>query len=152
MDRNGLLPILMADDDEEDCKIAKKALQKARVLNELIFVEDGEELLDYLRHRGKYQAPAYAPRPGLILLDLNMPRKNGNEVLEEIKSDPLLKQIPVIVLTTSDSEKDLHRVYELGANSYIKKPVTFDGMVKVMTILNEYWFAIVKLPHVNQDN
>jgi CheY-like chemotaxis protein len=109
-------------------------------------VENGEELMDYLHRRGAFADPARSPRPGLILLDLNMPRKDGREALAEIKSDPALRQIPVVVLTTSKAEEDIYRTYDLGVNSFITKPVTFDGLVNVMRTLGTYWFEIVELP------
>ena len=140
------ITILMADDDDEDRLFAEKALKKSRLCNELRFVHDGEELMDYLNRRGKFADPADSPMPGLILLDLNMPKKDGREVLKEIKADPKLKEIPVVVLTTSESEDDVHNAYGLGANSYISKPVTMEGMVKVMSGIGRYWFEIVKLP------
>ena len=137
--------ILMADDDPEDVMLARDALAESRLANALYVVEDGEELLDYLHQRGKYNAEN-APRPGLILLDLNMPRLDGREALQRIKGDPSLKRIPVVVLTTSKAEEDVFRSYDLGANSYITKPVTFDSLVKVVRSLAEYWFGIVMLP------
>lgn len=140
--------ILMADDDADDCMLTKEALSESRLANDLRFVYDGEELMDYLCHRGKFQAPASAPRPGLILLDLNMPRKDGREALREIKSNPALRQIPIVVLTTSKAEEDIFRTYDLGANSYIIKPVTFEGLVSVIKTLGHYWFEIVELPPV----
>ena len=141
-----VITLLMADDDEEDRLMAKDALAESRVSNDLRFVEDGEELLDYLHRRGKYGEPTPAPRPGLILLDLNMPRKDGREALREIKADPVLRSIPVIVLTTSKAEEDIVRSYDCGASSFISKPVTFDGLVEVMKALGRYWFSIVDLP------
>jgi len=140
------ITILMADDDEDDRLMTKEALEEARLANEIRFVEDGEELMDYLYHRGKYEGGDNAPRPGLILLDLNMPRKDGREALKEIKSDPNLRKIPVVVLTTSKAEEDICRSYDLGVNSFITKPVSFDGMVFVITTLAHYWFQIVRLP------
>ena len=141
-----LISILMAEDDEDDRQFAKEALEESRLVNELRFVADGEELMDYLHHRGQYADPASSPRPGLILLDLNMPRKDGREALKEIKSDAELRRIPVVVLTTSDAEEDILRSYDLGVNSFIKKPVTFNGMVEIMKALGNYWFQIVELP------
>ncbi len=138
--------ILMADDDEDDRMMTKEALEEAQLVNEIRFVEDGEELLDYLYRRGKYSNSEDSPKPGLILLDLNMPRKDGREALEEIKADQLLCQIPVVVLTTSKAEEDICRTYNLGVNSYITKPVSFDGLVHVMKSLAQYWFEIVRLP------
>jgi CheY-like chemotaxis protein len=138
--------ILMADDDADDRLLAKDALAECRLANELHFVENGEELLDYLNRRGKYVNLANSPRPGLILLDLNMPKKDGRESLKEIKDDPRLRTIPVVVLTTSRADTDISRIYELGANSFITKPVSFDSLVEVMKILGRYWFEIVELP------
>lgn len=138
--------ILMADDDPDDCMMVKEALAESRVLNELHTVADGEELLDYLHRRGKFEKLAAAPRPGIILLDLNMPRKDGREALAEIKGDPQLRKIPVVVLTTSKAEEDIYRTYDLGVNSYVTKPVTFEGLVEVMRTMGRYWIEIVELP------
>lgn len=143
--------ILMADDDEDDRLLARDALHAERLANDLRFVVDGEELLDYLQRRGAYADPASAPQPGIILLDLNMPRKDGREALVEIKADPQLRRIPVVVLTTSRAEEDIARSYDLGVSSFITKPVTFDGLVKVMRTLGEYWFQVVVLPHEEED-
>ena len=138
--------ILLADDDEEDRMLAGDALAESRVVNDLRFVENGEELLDYLYRRGKYAGPNSAPTPGLILLDLNMPRKDGREALREIKADPDLRRIPVVVLTTSKAEEDIYRTYDLGANSFITKPVHFNALVEVMKEIGRYWIEIVELP------
>jgi CheY-like chemotaxis protein len=140
------LQILMADDDPDDCALAKDALTASHLTNELRFVRDGEELMDYLHGRNAFAASGSAPRPGVILLDLNMPKKDGREALKEIKSDPLLRQIPVVILSTSKAEEDILRSYDLGANSFITKPVTFEGLVDVMRQLGRYWFEIVELP------
>lgn len=137
--------ILMADDDDDDFVLTKKALGESRLLNRLIRVRDGEELLDYLHRKGDYNAEN-APRPGVILLDLNMPRKDGREALKEIKSDDTLRNIPVVVFTTSKAEEDIYKTYQLGVNSFITKPVTFDNLTKVMRALGNYWFEIVELP------
>jgi CheY-like chemotaxis protein len=142
---NKSIVILMADDDADDRLLAKDALAESRLPNDLHFVENGEELLDYLHRRGKF-AKNNAPRPGLILLDLNMPRKDGREALREIKMDPEFRRIPVVVLTTSRADTDISKIYELGANSFITKPVTFDSLVHVMKILGNYWLEIVELP------
>lgn len=138
--------ILMADDDADDRMLAKDALEESRVLNELRFVEDGEELMDYLTRKGKYSDPATSPRPGLVLLDLNMPKKDGREALKEIKSDPNLRRIPVVIMTTSKAEEDVFRSYDFGASSFITKPVTFDRLVDLMRTLGEYWVEFVELP------
>ena len=140
--------ILMADDDDDDRVLALDAFTESHLANELRFVSDGEELLEYLRQTGRYAEPGTAPRPGIILLDLNMPRKDGREALEEIKADADLRLIPVVVMTTSSAEEDLLRSYDLGAASYITKPVTFEGLVKVMRAFGDYWFEIVALPGV----
>jgi CheY-like chemotaxis protein len=144
--RGKSITILMADDDPDDRMLAREALEENRLANDLCFVEDGEELMDYLHQRGKYKEPADAPRPGLILLDLNMPRKDGREALKEIKADPHLRRIPVIVLTTSKAEEDILRTYDLGANSFIIKPVTFESLVKAMKAMTKYWLEFVRLP------
>jgi CheY-like chemotaxis protein len=136
----------MADDDEEDRMLTKEAWDESRLANDLRFVEDGEELMDYLERRGKYANPAASPRPGLILLDLNMPKKDGREALREIKAVADLRQIPIVVLTTSKAEEDILRSYDVGANSYITKPVTFEGLVNIVKRLGEYWFELVGLP------
>ena len=140
------ITILLADDDADDRMMAADALEESRLANDLRFVEDGEELMDYLHRRGKFAEPNAAPRPGLILLDLNMPRKDGREALREIKSEPELRSIPVIVLTTSQAEEDIYRTYDLGVNSFITKPVNFESLVAVMRALGKYWFEIVELP------
>jgi CheY-like chemotaxis protein len=143
---NKPITILIADDDEEDRMLAKEALEESRLANDLRFVSDGEELIDYLYRRGRYAEQNSSPRPGLILLDLNMPKKNGREALQEIKTDPNLRTIPIVVLTTSKAEIDICQSYNLGANSYITKPVTFEGLVEVMKALGKYWFTVVELP------
>jgi CheY-like chemotaxis protein len=140
------ITILLADDDADDRMLAREALEESRLANDLHFVEDGEELMDFLLHRGAYADPASSPRPGLILLDLNMPKMDGREALREIKGDPELRRIPVVVLTTSKAEEDIYRTYDLGVNSFITKPVTFEGLVAVMRGLGKYWFEIVELP------
>jgi CheY-like chemotaxis protein len=140
------ITILIADDDEDDCMLAREALVESRLANELRFVKDGEDLMDYLYRRGKYTQESNSPRPGLILLDLNMPKKDGREALTEIKADPNLRQIPVVVLTTSKAEEDIYRSYDLGANSFITKPVTFSSLVEVMKTIGKYWFELVELP------
>ena len=138
--------ILMADDDDDDRLLAQDALSESQVPGAIHFVENGEELLDYLWHRGKYETAASSPRPGLILLDLNMPRKDGREALREIKTDPELRRIPVVVLTTSKADTDIAAIYDLGANSFISKPFQFEALVSVMKTLGHYWFQTVELP------
>ena len=140
------ITILMADDDADDRKMTKEAFDESRLANDLRFVEDGNELLDYLYRRGQYSNPADSPRPGLILLDLNMPKKDGREALREMKADPKLKNIRVVVMTTSKAEEDIERTYDLSASSYITKPVTFAGLAEVIRALGRYWLEIVELP------
>jgi CheY-like chemotaxis protein len=140
--------ILMADDDDDDYMLTQKALKKSKLLNTLCRVSDGEELLEYLRGEGRYEGVA-CERPGVILLDLNMPKKDGREALKDIKSDPNLRDIPVVVFTTSKAEEDVYRSYQLGVNSFITKPVTFQSLIQVMQTLGKYWFEIVELPRSN---
>jgi CheY-like chemotaxis protein len=143
---NKPIVILLADDDEDDRMLTTDALHVSKLANDLKTVNDGEELMDYLLHRGKYAGPGQAPRPGLVLLDLNMPKKDGREALREMKADPVLRSIPVVVLTTSKAEEDIERTYNLGANSFIVKPVTFEGLVQALGVVTEYWFQVVHLP------
>ncbi len=145
--RNQPITILMAEDDPDDRLLTREAIQESQLGNNLQIVEDGEQLLDYLYRRNRY-AEAPAPRPGVILLDLNMPRMDGREALAVLKSDPSLRRIPVVVMTTSKAEKDITRTYDLGVSSFIVKPNTFDGLVNVMQAINRYWFEIVELPPV----
>lgn len=145
MEDSLLISILLADDDEEDLQMTVDALRESRLSNDVRMVRDGEELMDYLFRRGSY-ADGNAPTPGLILLDLNMPRKDGREALAEIKASPALRKIPVIVLTTSKAEEDIFRSYDLGVNSFITKPVTFAGLAEAMKVMAKFWFEIVELP------
>jgi two-component system, response regulator len=138
--------ILMAEDDPDDRFLSEEALREAHLANDLHFVVDGEDLMDYLLNKGKYAGENSAPRPGLILLDLNMPRKDGREALQEIKSDPNLRSIPVVVLTTSKAEEDILRSYDLGVSGYVTKPVTLQELIDVMKAIGRYWFEIVELP------
>ncbi|MDX5418992.1 MAG: response regulator [Hymenobacteraceae bacterium] len=138
--------ILIADDDAEDRMLIKEALDESRLKNSVQFVENGEELMDYLHNRGKYTDKEKYQTPGLILLDLNMPKKDGREALKEIKADEHLRVLPVVVLTTSKAEEDVLRTYDLGVSSFITKPVTFSSLVDVMKTLSKYWFEIVELP------
>lgn len=137
--------ILMADDDDDDFLLTKKALHESKLLNKLIRVKDGEELINYLNGTGDY-ANQITTRPGVILLDLNMPRKDGREALKEIKTNPKISDIPVVIFTTSKAEEDIYRSYQLGVNSFITKPVTFQSLIDVMQTLGKYWFEIVELP------
>ncbi len=138
--------ILMADDDPDDRMMADQAFQHYRLKNGVAYVEDGQELMDYLHHQGQFADARQFPLPDLILLDLNMPRKDGREALQEIKSDPNLRRIPVVVLTTSKAEEDIFRTYDLGVSSFITKPVTFESLVDILKTLVKYWFEIVELP------
>ncbi len=140
------LTIVLADDDVDDCLLTKEALAESHAVINLRFVHDGEQLMEYLHQRGRYATPDDATRPDLILLDLNMPRMNGREALEEIKSDARLRSIPVVILTTSSADEDIARSYNLGANSFVTKPVTFQSLVRTMQTLSNYWFDLVALP------
>lgn len=144
-DKQGIV-ILMADDDDDDYLLTQKALKRSKLLNTLRRVKDGEELLQYLRNESGYANTQEYSRPGVILLDLNMPKKDGREALKEIKSDKNLCDIPVVVFTTSKAEEDIFKSYQLGVNSFITKPVTFEGLIKVIQTLGRYWFEIVELP------
>jgi CheY-like chemotaxis protein len=138
--------ILIADDDPDDRMLARDALLESKLVNDVHFVEDGQELLDYLSRRGKYADPASSPTASIVLVDLNMPRMDGRTAIAAIKSDPALRHIPITVLTTSRSEEDIFRSYALGVNSYIAKPVSFEGLVRVMKSFSQYWFEIVEFP------
>ncbi len=140
------ITILLAEDDPDDRLLVTQALEENRLANDLHIVEDGEMLMDYLHRRGNYASLSDRPLPGLILLDLNMPKKDGREALREIKADPDLRRIPVVVLTTSEAEEDIYRTYDLGVNSFITKPVSFESLVSIMKTLKTYWFEIVELP------
>jgi len=136
----------MADDDPDDRLMTREAFEEAHLGNPLEFVKDGEELLDYLLRRGSFENLKGRPLPGLILLDLNMPRKDGREALQEIKAHPALRRIPVVVLTTSKADEDILRSYDMGVNSFISKPVSFESLVETVKMLGKYWFEIVILP------
>jgi CheY-like chemotaxis protein len=141
------ISILICDDDEDDQLLTEQALREAHIANALHFVENGEQCLDYLYQRGAYGGETgKAPRPGLILLDLNMPRLDGRGVLSVIKKDPSLRDIPVVVLSTSQLDEDIARSYDLGVNSFITKPVTFSGLGDAMNVLGRYWLEIVEMP------
>lgn len=141
--------ILMADDDADDRLLVQDALDECHLSGTVRFVADGEELMDYLLQRGSFAAAGHAPMPGLILLDLNMPRKDGREALAEIRRHPELRRIPVVVFTTSKADTDVRVIYDLGANSFVTKPTAFDALVKIMESLSHYWFGIVQLPPPN---
>ena len=138
--------ILMADDDADDRKLTREAFDESKLANDLRHVEDGVEVFDYLNRRGKFADPASSPWPSLLLLDLNMPRMDGREVLRELKADPRYAGIRAIVMTTSKSEADINSSYLLNAASYITKPVTFDALVEVVKTFGRYWLEIVELP------
>lgn len=138
--------ILIADDDPDDCLLIREAFRECRLTNELRFVHDGEELLDYLRAAPPCADRQRQPLPGLILLDLNMPLKDGREALIEIKSDPRLRSIPLVILTTSTEEEDILRSYANGANSFISKPVSFSGLLDVIQAIGRYWLNTATLP------
>ena len=146
MESRETIVILLAEDDPDDRLLTIRALKKNRLANAIKWVEDGEQLMDYLFRRGEYAGEGAAPRPGLILLDLNMPRMDGREALQAIKADPDLRRIPVVVLTTSQAELDILQSYDLGVNAFVTKPVTFDGLASAIKVLGDFWFEIVKLP------
>lgn len=144
------ITILMADDDPDDRLMTQEAFVECRVANPLRFVNDGDELLDYLRREGDFADAARFPMPGLILLDLNMPRRDGREALRDIKADPALRGIPVVILTTSKAEEDVLRSYQDGVNSFITKPVTFSALIEVVQALGKYWLEVVDLPEKSE--
>jgi len=142
---NSAIPILLADDDADDRYLIKSAFEDCRFDNPLHFVEDGVQLMDYLRGRGEYQNHRN-PMPGLILLDLNMPKKDGREALKEIKSDPTLRRIPVIILTTSRSDEEIVKTYLAGANCFITKPVDFQELLEVVQSIGKFWLETASIP------
>ena len=141
-----IFPILIAEDDPDDTLMIREAFEENLILNNLYFVDDGEQLMDYLLRRKKYTNTKNYPTPGMILLDLNMPKKDGREALNELKSNTLLRRIPVIILTTSKTEEDIIKSYDLGVSGFITKPVTFIDLVRFIKIMGKYWFEIVELP------
>jgi len=145
-DNKRRLITLIAEDDDDDFLLTKEAFEESRLVSEIYRVRDGEELMAFLLRRDRFSAPASAPRPALILLDLNMPRKDGREALAEIKAHPDLRQIPVVILTTSKAEEDVIRTYDLGANSFIRKPVDFQEFIGICRTLGAYWLEVVQLP------
>jgi CheY-like chemotaxis protein len=139
--------VIIAEDDPDDRLLIKDAITEASQQSvDVFFVEDGAEMLDYLYHRGKFQTIGEAPLPELVLLDLNMPKKSGMEVLEEIKRDPALRTIPVVVLTTSHAPEHITRSYELGGNGFVTKPDSYQQLVELMQNIQKYWFKTVELP------
>lgn len=149
--REPTVRILLAEDDDDDYLLTTQALQEHRLINTVHRVHDGVELLEYLHRQGDYAKPDSAPQPSLILLDLNMPRKDGREALREIKADPKLRRLPVVVLTTSRAQEDIVRSYDLGVNSFISKPVGFHGLVDAVKVLGRYWFEVVELPEAERN-
>jgi CheY-like chemotaxis protein len=149
MKNKATIYVLIAEDDEEDRLLIKKAIKSTPIKDNIFFVENGEELTDYLENKGKYTDSEKHPLPGLIILDLNMPKKDGREALKEIKSNENLKRIPIVVLTTSKAEEDILKTYNLGVNSFITKPVTFASLVKTMQTFSDYWIDTVVLPNAN---
>lgn len=144
--KSNTVVILIAEDDAEDRMLAKEALEESSIVNRIEFVENGDQLLDYLHNKAPYDNKHDNPMPGLIILDLNMPKKDGREALKEIKSDSVLRRIPVVVLSTSNAEEDILETYNLGVNSFITKPVTYKALVEIMDTLCRYWFEVVELP------
>ena len=145
-EKRRLIPVLLVEDDPDDVEITKRAFAKGRIGNPLYVVRDGDEAMEFLKHTGRYTVPDLAPRPGLILLDLNLPRLDGREVLRLVKSDPGLKRIPIVVLTTSDEEADVFECYDSGANSYMTKPVNFQKFIDAVVVIGKYWFCFAEIP------
>jgi CheY-like chemotaxis protein len=139
-------PILLVEDSPEDVETTRRALHRSGLHNPIHICATGDEAIDYLFRRGRYADPESSPRPGIVLLDLNLPGTDGREVLEAVKADGDLRQIPVVVLTTSSDERDVSACYRAGANSYIQKPVDLDGFMRAIERLNDYWFEVVILP------
>lgn len=146
------MTILCAEDDPDDRLLLKEAIETAPSGCDLRFVEDGDDLMDYLRRRGRYAGKAAAPRPALIMLDLNMPGKDGREAAREIKGDPRLRQIPIVVLTTSKNEEDVFRLYDLGVNSFLRKPTSFEGLLGLVRKIRDFWLATAELPLRRNDD
>ena len=145
-------PVLMVDDDADDRLMTERVLRDQRLVEDVRFVEDGQALMDYLRHEGPYADPATSPRPGLILLDLNMPRKDGREALNEIKADRRLRDIPIVVLTNSRADEDVARSYDSGVNSFVAKPTSFRELTEALRVIGQYWFTVVCLPPTTEDS
>lgn len=140
------IPVLLVEDDEDDVRLTQRAFSKGRILNKLYVVGDGEEAMEFLKQRGRYVDSSRAPQPGIIMLDLNMPRMSGREVLKKIKGDKDLQHIPIIILTTSDQESDVWECYKSGANTFITKPVEFDKFLDAVVTIGKYWLEIAELP------
>ena len=151
-ERRNLVSVLLVEDDPDDIEITKRAFATGKIANPLYVVRDGEEALEFLRHTGRYPDPRRAPRPGLILLDLNLPRLDGRELLRILKSDPALRRIPIVVLTTSDEQTDIRDCYESGANSYIAKPVDFQKFIDAVIVIGKYWLCLAEIPVNNGDS
>jgi len=145
IERQKLASVLLVEDDPDDVEITRRAFRKGRIANPLHVVRDGEEALEYLRRSGRYADPDQAPRPGLILLDLNLPRVDGRELLQIIKSTPELRALPVVVLTSSSQEEDVFGCYDSGANTYMTKPVEFDKFLQAVMTIGRYWFCFAEL-------
>lgn len=145
------IPVLLVEDDDDDIRLTQRAFTKGRILNKLYIVKDGEEAMEFLEHRCRYADPQQSPEPGIILLDLNMPRMDGREVLKKIKTNKKLRHIPIVILTTSNHENDVRDCYEYGANTFITKPVEFDSFLKAVVALGEYWLEIARLPAEYED-
>ena len=144
--RKQMISVLLVEDDEDDVRLTERAFKKGKILNKLYVVRDGEEAMEFLQHTGRYTSPASAPRPGIILLDLNMPRMNGHEVLQRIKNDADLHTIPVIILTTSDQRTDVVKTYDNRANSFVTKPIEFDNFLDAVITIGKYWLSIAEVP------
>jgi len=151
MGNGQIVPVLLVEDDLEDIEIAERAFKKGRIANPFYTVRDGEEAMEFLRQEGRYSGPVDAPRPGLILLDLNLPRLDGREVLRLIKTDPDLHRIPVVVLTTSSEEADVLGCYDDGANTYVTKPVEFEKFLQAVVTIGEYWLCIAVIPDTTSE-
>ena len=141
------MAILMAEDDDDDFELAMEAFKEANLLNPVKRVINGEELMNYLLMQGSFKDSKNAPRPFIILLDLNMPKKNGLEALKEIKDNPNLANIPIVILTTSRAEEDIIKSYTLGVNSFIRKPIKFDDLIRIVRVFKQYWLEVVEVPH-----
>lgn len=147
-----IIKILLVEDNPDDIDITRRALKEAKIINKLWIARDGQEAMDYLQHRESYQDYSISPKPGLILLDINLPKLNGIEVLRKIKEDPDLKRIPVVMLTVSKRDEDIVKSYNLGCNSFIQKPVNFDSFVEVIKQISLYWGILNIIPSNGVDN